>query len=379
VNVVLKLSKLCNLRCVYCYEYDALADPARMPLPSLERFFEGLSHQYRAGGWSTGLQFALHGGEPLLLPQDYLRAIVELEERSFGAHGIPYSNAIQTNLYRVPDGTLPLLAELGIGLGVSLDVHGGQRVDASGRDAEGRVKANLRRLLDAGWADRIKIGGISVLHAQNADRAADTFRFFAELGLNYRILPIFSMTEPPARMRDLMLAPERVLEAFQAVLGALFSWRGPSIRVYPLQDYLAAAAAHVSDRPAAGYDPSTMEWALIIDTNGDTYAHAEAYSSAHRLGNAFRDDIADMFASDARRRLLAERAQRAHVCATCEFGRSCDHLPVVESLVSERAYDDRGRLRCPVARPMIKFFTDLAERVPAVQAALLSAATVAAA
>lgn len=375
MNVVLKLSKLCNLRCVYCYEYDALGDPARMPLAGLGRFFESLSHYYRSCGANSGLSFAFHGGEPLLLPHAYLRAIVALQERWFGAHGIPYFNAVQTNLYRVPAGTLELLEELGIGVGVSLDVHGGQRVDASGRDAEVRVQANLRRLIEQGWARRVKIGGISVLHARNVDRAADTFRFFAELGLNYRILPIFSMAEPPARMRDLMISPGQVRGAFQAVLDAQLSWDGPVIRVYPLQDYLVAAAAHVNGRAALGYDDAAMEWALIVDTGGDAYGHAEAYSAAHRLGNVFRETVDAVMASAARQRLRAERAERARLCDDCEFGRSCDRIPLVEALPSERTYGADGRLACAVARPMIGSLASLAARVPAVRRAFVEGST----
>lgn len=370
MNVVLKLSKLCNLRCVYCYEYDALGDPARMPLEGLERFFESLWHYYRSRGAKSGLSFAFHGGEPLLLPHAYLRAIVALQERWFGGHGISYSNAVQTNLYRVPDGTLELLEELRIGVGVSLDVHGGQRVDAAGRDAEARVQDNLTRLIAQGWTRRLKVGGISVLHARNLDRAVATFRFFAGLGLNYRILPIFSMTEPPARMRDLMLTPAQVRAAFRAVLDAQFVWDGPVIRVYPLQDYLVAAAAHLNGQPAAGYDNDAMEWALIIDTGGDAYGHAEAYSAAHRLGNVFRETVGTVMASPARQRLRAERAERARLCDACEFGRSCDRIPLVEALPSERTYGADGRLACAVARPMIGSLANLAHRIPAVHRAL---------
>jgi len=41
MHFVLKLSKLCNLRCTYCYEYDELAVKDRMPREGLEFFIAG--------------------------------------------------------------------------------------------------------------------------------------------------------------------------------------------------------------------------------------------------------------------------------------------------------------------------------------------------
>ena len=39
LHVVIKLSKLCNLRCEYCFEYDQLGDPARMGPAQLRQLF----------------------------------------------------------------------------------------------------------------------------------------------------------------------------------------------------------------------------------------------------------------------------------------------------------------------------------------------------
>jgi uncharacterized protein len=226
MNIVLKLSKLCNLRCTYCYEYDHLADPARMPLDGLAYFFARLGEHLASLPAPPALEFALHGGEPLLLPADYLRAVVSLQREHLGRHGIGFRNSVQTNLYRVPEERLELLAELEMGLGVSLDVSGGARVDARGHDAEARVQVQLRALLASPLGRRLRVGGISVLHAGNWERVAETYAFFAGLGLDYRILPIFSMHEPPPRLRPLMLQPTQVVQALQAVQRAQLGWRG---------------------------------------------------------------------------------------------------------------------------------------------------------
>ena len=39
---VIKASKLCNLRCRYCYEWDELGDPARLSLSDWAKIFRAI-------------------------------------------------------------------------------------------------------------------------------------------------------------------------------------------------------------------------------------------------------------------------------------------------------------------------------------------------
>lgn len=367
LNLVLKLSKLCNLRCTYCYEYDHLGDKARMPLPALGRFLTSFAAHCGTVDIPAPIQFVLHGGEPALLPADYLRAFVDLQRQTLGAAGIPYRNALQTNLYRVKDQTLDLLKELGISMSVSTDVAGAERVTGTGADAEARVKVNLDRLLDSERSEGLLKGAIAVLHAGNSDKAIQTFEYFADRKLSYRILPIFAMTDAPERMRQLMLSPQRVVEALKQVALASFSRPGKSITIYPLQEYLMAAVHHLRRQPVAAYDPEEGEWALIIDTNGDVYNHGEAYLPNSQMGNVFRDSFDAIMRSEGRRRALAVRRQRQRVCEFCDFARSCTRVPMIEAVPSERG-ENGGSLNCTVAKPMIDFFIGLVSQTPGAMA-----------
>ncbi|HRD75742.1 MAG TPA: hypothetical protein PK264_07380 [Hyphomicrobiaceae bacterium] len=38
-QIVVKISKYCNLRCTYCYEFKDLANKARMSLDKIDRMF----------------------------------------------------------------------------------------------------------------------------------------------------------------------------------------------------------------------------------------------------------------------------------------------------------------------------------------------------
>src|SRR5690242_13861051 len=79
---VIKLSKLCNMRCSYCYEWNELDNPARMS-PELWRRTIRAAIEYNtrriAAGQAlekTPVLIVMHGGEPLALPAAYLQQIL---------------------------------------------------------------------------------------------------------------------------------------------------------------------------------------------------------------------------------------------------------------------------------------------------------------
>lgn len=357
MHFVLKISKQCNLRCTYCYEYEELGQRERMPIERLERFFASLASWYRARDLRYPLRFVLHGGEPLLLPDEYLREFVDAQRRQLGAAEIPYGTTLQTNLTRIDPARLRLLEELRIGLGISFDVFGEDRVYVSGRDSRERVMDNLQLLFDTGAVERLGVGGISVLHAGNVAEAVRTFHFWRMLGLDYRILPVFSIADPPPRMRALMLEPPQILAALKGVADAMLRTE-TTIRVYPLYHYLAAAVLAMSGREGAVYDPAVAEWALIVNTNGDAFTHSGSYAEEGLLGNVFDDEMADLMDGDRRRGAVELRRRRAQACETCAYSRTCSRLPVIEALPSERARAADGSTACPIAQPMIDYMVD---------------------
>lgn len=360
MHLVLKLSKLCNLRCTYCYEFEHLADARRMPLHGLERLFQGIAEWVSEQAYLAPVEFALHGGEPLLLPHSYLRELVSLQQKVFSRAGIPFRNGAQTNLYRVSDATLDLCEELGIRLGISLDVSGNQRQDAQGRCIESEVQARLTDLVASGRTRTLGLNGISVLHRGNYQDAVQTFKFFADLGLDYRILPYFNLTSEPGD-NQLALAPDQINEALMQVFRARLSHRGKPIRILPLDEHLDTAMRFTKQTAPLRRPPPDTPWALICNTDGTLYTHADAYSDGKALGNAFVSPSAFTMAlrSDAYRNSIHDQQARTQTCRRCEFERHCSQLPCSQALPSERSRSSDGQLDCVTARPLTAAISSL--------------------
>ncbi len=363
MHLVMKLSKLCNLRCTYCYEYDELSHKEQMPLDGIEFFFKSVAEYVLSRNHPIPIDLVLHGGEPLLLPPDYLRAVCTLRDKYFGANGIAHTTAVQSNLFQISDKKIDLLEELNISLGISLDVFGEQRVDIAGRVSQEKVLDNLQRLLDRNFP----IGGIVVLHALNINKAVNIYEFYNKLGITFRFLPIFSQHNPPERMAHLMLSFEAIVAAFQKVAKAQFA--APSrIEVLPLKNYFEAAVRYLAGHDIGVFIPSEHEWVLIINTNGDTYSHGDPYSAAGYMGNIFQQSLAEIFTSKAYANATKIRMERGETCRRCQFDRKCNQIDIVEAIPSERFYDEAGVMQCSVAKPMIQFMVDEIQRSPQTQA-----------
>lgn len=357
LNIVMKFSKLCNLRCTYCYEYDELGLKERMPIDGIHHFLRSFTGHYIASGWSIPVMFVWHGGEPLLLPSSYIRTVVEMQNEYLGAAGITFENAMQTNLVRFSDEQINLLKALRFSIGFSFDVFGGARINGPGGDSTTRVLDNLQRLFNSNAIADLKMGGIAVLHKANIHRVEHIYDFYQQLGLALRLLPIFSLGNVPARMRHLTLSHEEVVEAFQKVARLQFQHTSP-IPILPLDSYLESAVSQLSELQSVAYDPAQMEWALIVNTNGDTYSNGESYMPEGRMGNIFKQEFSSVWSSTERQATIAVRQERASVCERCRFRDSCSHLPMIEALPCERAYDADGNLVCPITKPMIEFMMD---------------------
>lgn len=354
---VMKLSKLCNLRCTYCYEFDQLGNKQKMPLEGLRNFLETLGRFYLKQRWKFPLHFVLHGGEPMLLPKEYIEAFLELQREYLSKLDIKFNNSLQTNLFKINKDTADFLVERQISLGVSFDVFGQQRQTLAGQDSLEKVSGNLQLLFDWDVVERLGVGGIAVLHSDNIHNAKGIYEFYRSLGLNFRMLPIFSLNEPSERTKNLSLNSSQVVAAFQQIAAEAMKFED-EVEIFPLTNFRSSAIFKVLGEQQACYDPEKAEWALIIDTDGATYNHGDAYQPNGFMGNIFTQDFADLYESPDRQNTIKVRKKRQELCDACEFYGPCSGLPIIEAVFSERNVDCHGQLSCDIAKPMISHYVN---------------------
>jgi uncharacterized protein len=351
INFVVKISKFCNLRCSYCYEFDELGLRRKMSLIELRAFFTNVRNSVREFDRKQ-INFIWHGGEPLLIPLEYYERIGDIQ-REVLDDVIDYKNMVQTNLTVLTERQIEFLREhrfFSSSIGVSFDVYGDQRLDTRGRLRTDTVLANMQRLRDA----KITFGAITVLARNTLSRVQEIYRFYDSLGISVRFLP-FYQSASDSQIAQHSLSYDEITSAFKN----LFDWwleSESATKVIPLNDYLRYALAVTSGIKHGTYQPYEDENVFLVDTDGATFGVAETYAPERQYGNVFTQDFGDIVKSPSRAHVVQQsKGRMAQYCARCPYLGYCPGIFAAEaSLEQRRMMADKG---CPV-RELIRHIVE---------------------
>jgi uncharacterized protein len=300
----------------------------------LHALYQNIAEHYSRCSTPVEIEFAWHGGEPLLLGPEFYWTTFDDQTKVFADERISVTNLIQTNLAVLDKHLIKLLYEGFDGVGVSIDLFGGLRVNSAGKDSQERVLRNMDQLRKAG----VDFGCITVLSKQNVSRASQIFRFFQRAGISFRLLPVFRGATD-AQNDDYSLAPMQVLESYKEFFEL---WVGSStpIVVEPLFTYTEnLLAARIWDGPSSPsnanwyrYDKADWESIYIVNTDGNLYSYADVYNPELSHGNIFEHSLSELILGAGHQRAIdAAEARIKSVCPKCRhFGRGCGGYPVAE-------------------------------------------------
>jgi uncharacterized protein len=346
INWVIKLSKLCNLRCGYCYEWNELGDSRRMSADLVERVVRAAADLHRLrlqSAPNVRTTLIMHGGEPLVLPIDYLQSFLDTAREYFD--GLLHQVAMQSNLYRLTDARLALLKKYNVSLGVSHDVVPGVRLTVDGRESEQRVEENIRIVRESG----ISLAAIVVVAKHTAPHLRRVYDHFAEKGMMLRVLPLAD--GPEERPLDSFWIP--LDETIRAMCDLFDHWFESGLRVPidPLRVYVQDAIRSLLAIPAEKYDrASAGDYAFFVNVDGRLYAERDTYQIPLALGDLNTQSMADVLRSNSyRSSLLREAALIASRCPSCPLDATCAGWPIVATK-SRGEFDDP----CAIAPPVIR-------------------------
>jgi Arylsulfatase regulator (Fe-S oxidoreductase) len=317
LQFVMKVSKYCNLRCRYCYEFAYLNDKHRMPLDDLATMFRSVADYAEGNGVDT-VCFTWHGGEPLMVPLEYYESIKRVQEQTL--QGLTVVNGLQTNLTILTERHLEFLRSRAFfdTISVSFDVSGDQRVDKLGRGTAPTVLQNMQKLIDAS----VDFGVISVLARNTVDQAVNMFRFFHDINTSCRFLPFHRGTDGTGDHAQ-SLSQAEIVGALADVFDAWLQSAHP-VSIRPLAELTDVAIKSIAGAPRRVYRKEADEWVYVVNPNGDLWGISEIEDNRFFYGNVFTSSLADVLASDTRKETFAEAERRIdQLCGACPYLGHC--------------------------------------------------------
>jgi uncharacterized protein len=350
---VIKVSKYCNLRCNYCYEFPFLNDKHRMGLGEIRAMFENIKDGIDELQIENA-EFVWHGGEPLMLPLEFYQQVAQIQREVFG-ETFNFINTLQTNLTMLSDRHVQFLKSgFFADVGVSFDVYGDQRVDKQGRDSTDTVLNNLQKLID----NKVRFGAIAVLAQNTVPKVKEIYRFFDSLQISHRFLAYYRSTGDAQGQKhgvDYDQLIQSYIDIFQEWLAS-----ERATPVDPIDEYVNYAVKYVTKAYGDTYDPESDESIFMIDVNGDVFNVLESYEPDFCYGNLFQSSFNTIAACDNRRRSHGLARQRmGRICEACPYFGACPGVFVANAgAVERKLLEGRG---CPV-RPVLDHIVDVFER-----------------
>jgi uncharacterized protein len=334
----------CNLDCDYCFflSKEMLYPDSRFRM-SDEQLDAYLRQLIEAHAGAAEVTIAWQGGEPTLMGLDFFRRSVEIA-RGYLEPGQRALHTIQTN------GTL-LDAEwaeffkdndylVGISIDGPRDIHDAYRVTKGGRGSFEKVMRGLGHLRDA----RVEFNALTTLHAANAGRGGEVYRFLRDdCGARFiQFIPIIERvpeaaldgTVPWSSWRDRPLYEQRgefvtgrsiSAEQYGRFLIDVFEeWVRRDVGEVYVQMFDVALANWFGEPPGLCVHSETCGQALALEHNGDLYSCDHFVEPDYRLGNISETPMIELVASQPQQDFgRAKRDTLPRQCRDCDVRFAC--------------------------------------------------------
>lgn len=350
-GLIVKATRLCNLRCDYCHDWRAGPNQS-MSFPVLAR----MTASALTDPEHDSVSFMWHGGETTLLPSAFYEKAMLVQSR-FRRRNQQISNGIQTNGTLLTDAWVQFLRRNEFNVGVSLDgppeIHDRTRRTAGDKPTFATVLSGIRRLQAGGVPFSVLMVIDEHAYALGPDRIFD---FFLEHDIrNFGVLaarPDNQPSAPPGTPTRHYIEPAR----WTAFLARLYDrWRQHGDERINIRELLA-----IDDR-LAGQAPvvCTVAGSCIgryyaIEPNGDVM-HCDLFVGDPRytLGNVLHDSFAAIRASERVHELRAQNQQQLSRLSGCPEFAVCNGWCPHERYVSQR-HDAGYDPTCCGLRPLIE-------------------------
>lgn len=360
MDIIIKTTNRCNLSCAYCYhrylckrnhergtETLTTANVRRILLRTKE-----LSDAFDI----RSLNFIWHGGEPTLLPLEFYKRIVRLQDRYLS--GITISNNIQTNFcILLEDDYRESLLRNGFSVGFSYDVIN------HARDPLNKHKSIILRNIFRFQRCGMKLGAIAMVSRCNVQYPRLVFDFFYEHGISFSCNPITAYSQ---RHRDMAVSVDEYHRFMRELFLCWKEKRFGRIKIGNFGD-MARRLKHPDRNSMCTYDENCAYGRINIVVNGDVYPcdnlcgdrslrYGNIYDRTFRMEHIFSETSKPL-------RIMIEREKAIQKsCSACAYYRYCYGGCPSSALSRSGSYNDRTA-ECAYYRKMFAMIRPYVDRI----------------
>lgn len=185
MQVIVKLTTRCNLKCSYCSEGDKA--PKTLNMQVLKKLIDEIPevlNKYK----QKDITFLWHGGEPLLVGKNYLAEAMQYALQNLSNYKVRFS--VQTNGTLIDEEWIGIFKRFDVGVGVSLDgykeIHDLNRKGKDDTPTFDKILSNILLL----QTNDISVGTLMVLNSIGDIDLKKLWNLISSKHLNVKIHPV---------------------------------------------------------------------------------------------------------------------------------------------------------------------------------------------
>lgn len=327
-SMVKPVGSLCNMRCKYCYYLDKAALYGGVEPTMDDTLLEKYIRANIEGNNSPVLNFAWHGGEPLLAGKSFFKKAVALQRKY--AEGKTVENSIQTNGLLLDDEWCDIFRDNNFLVGVSIDgpehIHDAHRVDVGGKPTFMRVMRGIERL----YRNRVEYNTLTTVNIHSEGSGAEVYKFLRGISAFMQFLPVAELLcdgkiqSPESGKAD--IAPWSIsAKGFGEFMCDIFDiWVKHDVGSRYVQLFDATLALMVGVQPSVCSLCETCGSGLTVEHNGDVYCCDHFVYPEYKIGNIHTDRLSELAYCDRQFEFgVAKRALLPRECRHCKFYNLC--------------------------------------------------------
>ncbi len=303
IEVIIKTTYDCNLRCKYCYNSETHYSKEILPRERFEKLLNLLKDSYQS------ISIVWHGGDPLMCGHEYFEDVMEIEKRISNTASVRFRNSIQTNGTLIDKKWVDIFKKYDIKVGVSFDGINNDLYRQGTEKTLGAMELMKKKGLN--------FGCMAVVANDDYD-LIENYKFFRQKGISVDFSYMFS--EGEAKSLD-KLSPEKFTkQAIELFDYWLYDREGVGIRLF---------STYISMALGSGFricsNCSCHGKYLSIAPNGDLSNCGRPIIGQYVFGNIDTvSSIEEVYNSPKFIELLSGSIQRRRKCKeSCEYFELC--------------------------------------------------------
>lgn len=309
IALTIKPTNACNFQCKHCFNGEHLKEKDFLPIETVFKALELISKKY------NDIKITFHGGEPTLVGIDFYKNIFSYEKMLKKKYDVNFWHLFQTNGYLLNSEFIDLLISEGVFISISFD-------GPHNNDLRSKSDIILKRINEIKEKNG-KLRIFCVETAKSIEYLFDTYNWFKENKLNYKILPI----QPRGfaeNKKEFILNPKIYINNLLKVYTFWLKDKGNSTNMYTFQEFLKL-------KKDSKFKEKWFDKKLSLNSDGNFYPFGRPYDINFNLGNPYNlNNIDECFLNknyielkDILNNKIKEKCQKCNVFQTCNGNCLC--------------------------------------------------------